>query len=102
MEKENIEKAQNEILNQLEEIKRGNFSEDDIAAIKRSLANSYKTVGDYLSSLESFYSAQAFDEKKCTPEEIVESLNRITKEQIVEAAKKITLDTVYALVGQSE
>lgn len=102
VEKDNIEKAKQEILNQLEEIKRGNFSEDDIAAIKRTLTNDYRTVSDYLSSLESFYSSQAFDEKIYTPEEMVDNLNKITKEQIIEVSKKITLDTVYALVGHMD
>ena len=101
VEKENIEKAKNEILNQLEEIKKGNFSEEDIIAIKKSMANSYRTVGDYLSSLESFYSSQTFDKKIYSPEEIVENINKVSKEDIIEASKKITLDTIYALVGES-
>lgn len=102
VEKENIEKAKNEILNQLEEVKKGNFTEEDIAAIKKSLSNAYKTVGDYLGSLETFYLSQAFDENVVSPEQIVEDINCVTKDQIIEAAKKITLDTVYALVGETK
>lgn len=101
VEKENIEKAQKEILHQFEEIKKGNFSEEDILAIKKSLSNSYKTVGDYLSSLEAFYSAQVFDEKICTPQDIVNNINEVTKEQIIEAFNKVTLDTVYTLIGET-
>lgn len=101
VEKENIEKAKKEILNQLEEVKKGNFSDDDISAIKKSLSNSYKTVNDYLSSLETFYSAQVFDEKIVTPEETIEKINAVTKDQIVEVANKITLDTIYTLVGEA-
>ena len=65
------------------------------------MANSYRTVGDYLSSLESFYSSQTFDKKIYSPEEIVENINKVSKEDIIEASKKITLDTIYALVGES-
>lgn len=101
VEKDNIEKAQQEILNQLEEVKRGNFTDEDIATTKRSLANSYRTIGDYLSDLESFYTAQAFKEKIFTPDELIDGLNGVTKEQIIEAARKITLDTVYALIGDA-
>ncbi len=99
VESKNIEKAQEEILNQLNEVKEGNFTEDDMNNIKRSLSNTYKTIGDYLSSLETFYISQVFDDEKISNLEYIEQLNSVTKEEIVEAAKNISLDTVYTLVG---
>lgn len=100
VEKENIYKAKLEILNQLEEVKKGNFTENDIDAIKRSLSNSYKTIGDYLSSLESFYISQTFDSQKVTPTEFIKRINDVTKDEIVQASNLITLDTIYSLVGE--
>ena len=102
VESKNIERAKEEILNQLDEVKKGNFTQDDISNIKKSLSNMYRTIGDYLSSIESFYLSQIFDERKFSTDEFIEKLERVTKEEIVDAANKIYLDTVYTLVGTGE
>ena len=99
VEKENIKRAKEEILNQLEEVKKGNFTEDDMNNIKRSLSNSYKTMGDYLSGMESFYLSQIFYKNKLSTLQYVEKLNSITKEEVIDAAKKINLDTTFVLEG---
>ena len=99
VETKNTERAKEEILNQLNEVKKGNFTDEEMNTIKRSLSNVYRTIGDYLSSIESFYISQIFDDRKLSPLDYIEKLNRITKEEIVEAAQNITLDTVYILNG---
>ncbi|MDQ5983174.1 MAG: hypothetical protein RUMPE_00172 [Eubacteriales bacterium SKADARSKE-1] len=100
VEKENIQKAKLEILNQLGDVQKGKFTDNDVDAIKKSLSNNYRTVGDYLSSLENFYISQTFDSERVTPLEFVKRINAVTKDQIVKAANLITLDTVYILVGE--
>jgi len=99
VESKNIKRAKEEILNQLEEVKKGNFTEEDMNNIKRSLSNTYRTIGDYLSSIESFFVSQIFYERKLTPKDFIEKLNNVSKEEIVNAAKKITLDTTFILNG---
>lgn len=102
VEKKNIEKAKTEILNQLEEIKKGNFTDSELDNTKKSLANSYRTIGDFLSGLENFYLSQVFDGEFSSPEQFIEKINTVSREQIINAAKLITLDTIYALVGNEE
>ncbi len=102
VEKKNLEKAKDEILNQLNEIKNGNFTDAELDDTKRSLANSYRTIGDFLSGLENFYLSQAFDDEFLPPEQFIEKMYKVSREQVINAAKLITLDTVYALVGNEE
>ena len=102
VENRNITKAKDEILNQLEDIKLGNFTQDDIDSIKRSMSNGLRTVSDYLSSIENFYLSQTFDNTKYTIDELIGKINSVSKEQIIDAAKSITLDTVYILKGKDE
>lgn len=102
VEKKNLEKAKDEILNQLDEIKNGNFTDAELDDTKRSLANSYRTIGDFLSGLENFYLSQAFDDEFLPPEQFIEKMYKVSREQVINAAKLITLDTVYALVGNEE
>ena len=101
VENENIDRAKEEILNQLEEVKRGNFTEEDMQAIKRSMTNSFRTVGDYLSSMENFYLSQIFDKNKVTTDELIEKIKKVTKSEVITAANMITLDTVYVLKGKA-
>lgn len=102
VEKKNLEKAKDEILKQLDEIKNGNFTDAELDDTKRSLANSYRTIGDFLSGLENFYLSQAFDDEFLPPEQFIEKMDKVSREQVINAAKLITLDTVYALVGNEE
>ncbi len=102
VETENIDKAVEEILNQLDEVKKGNFDEEEIKAAKLSMCNSFRTVGDYLGALENWYVTQAFCEKILTPEEAADAVNAVTKEKVIEAAQCVKLDTEYRLVGSEE
>ena len=102
VENQNIEKAKEEILFQLDEIRKGNFDDDEIRAAKMSLCNSYRTVGDFLGGLENWYVTQAFCKKIQSPEEAADAVNAVTREQIIAAAQRVALDTVYRLVGSVE
>lgn len=97
VEKENIEKAKIEILKQLDEIKKGNVTENELSATKKSLSNSFRTISDYLSGLENLYITQVFDGKFCTPDQFVEKINTVTIDEVINAANMVTLDTVYSL-----
>lgn len=48
VEVKNMERAKEEILRQLDEVKQGNFDESEVEAAKMSLCNSYRTLSDSL------------------------------------------------------
>ncbi len=102
VETRNIERAKQEILAQLEEIQKGNVTEEELVSAKLSLCNSYRTVEDYLSGMESWYLLQTFRKTSQTPEEAVQQIQKVTKEQVIAAANRVTLDTTYRLVGSEE
>jgi predicted Zn-dependent peptidase len=99
VENTNIERAKNEILKQLEEVKKNNFTDDDLQAAKLSLCNSYHTVADSLDSLEGWYLSKTFSDPSRTPEQEAAMITAVTREELVEAANKVVLDTVYRLTG---
>lgn len=102
VEKKNIDKAKTEILEQLKEIKLGNFSNDDLSETKLFITQSIEKVKDGLESLDMWYTEKAFDKIKDTPDDAIEKINKVTREQVIEAANKVTLDTVYILSGKEE
>ncbi len=101
VEKDNIEKAKKEILNQLNAIKIGDFTERDINIAKMAMINSLKTTYDHLGALEIFYLFQTFDNVILSPNEQAKNISKITREGIIKAANKISLDTVFTLESKN-
>lgn len=102
VEKENIERAQGEILNQLKDIQAGNFTDDEINQTKMSAINNIITSTDYLSGLENWYVSQIFDKKILSQEQVIAQIKQISKQDIIDASNKISLDTVYILTSNGE
>ncbi len=102
VETKNVEKAKQEILVQLEEIKKGNFDESEIDAAKLNMCNSYRSVSDSLGGLEAWYLSQTFTGHIERPEEAAANIMSVTRQDIIGVANKVTLDTVYRLLGNGE
>ncbi len=102
VETKNVDRAKQEILFQLDEIRKGNFNEDEVNAAKLSICNSYRSVSDSLGSLEVWYLSQTFANQIKRPEEAAAIINAVTRQEIIDAANHVTLDTVYRLIGSGE
>ena len=102
VEVKNMERAKEEILRQLDEVKQGNFDESEVEAAKMSLCNSYRTLSDSLGGLENWYLSQTFASHSQQPEEAAAQINAVTRQEIIDAANRVTLDTLYCLVGNGE
>lgn len=97
VEGENIEKAEQGILKEIADMKKGEITDFEIEATKMAVINSFYSSNDTVSGIESWYSSQLFDDSFKSIEELSEEINSVTKEEIVKAAQKLTLDTVYVL-----
>ena len=99
IEVENKQKTQDEILEQLDNIRNGNITEEELVLAKKSLKNAYNELEDNPTSLEGWYLTRRLAGLDDTPENVIGGIIGVTKEEVVEAAKKIKLDTVYFLEG---
>lgn len=102
VEKQNIEKAKKAILEQVEDMKNGNITDEEISSAKLSVSNSYLTSVDSSAGTQSWYIGQILKGTQRTPQEEADIISAVTKEQIVTAANKLTLDTIYVLTGNDE
>ena len=93
----NIEAAKSAILNEVEELKKGNITDFEIASAKLAIVNSFRSIVDTVTGIASWYSTQLMDASVDTPEQAAEKINAVTKDEIIEAANKLQLDTVYVL-----
>ncbi len=95
----NFEKTRDEIINQLEDIKRGNVTKDELQNAKSAIMNSLASYRDELSSLVGYYSSQCAFSKMHTIDEALEKISNVKTEQIIDAARQIKVDMVYFLCG---
>lgn len=95
----NREAAEREILCQVERLQRGEFTDEELDAARKSLAFYYRTVPDIAGNIESILFRRNMTPEKQTPEEAAARIGAVTREEVVEAAKLFSLDTVYFLTG---
>ena len=93
----NLEKAKKAILNEVKELTSGNITDFEIESAKLAMINSYKSITDTVTGIETWYLTRILDDKVDTPEETAEKIKSVTKEQLLEIAANIKLDTVYML-----
>ena len=93
------EAAQAEILRQLDCIKNGEITEEELASTKLIMKNSLGTVGDFLSGLDNWYMTCILDDLILTPEEDAGEIDKITIEEVVAMAKRAKLSTIFFLKG---
>ncbi len=96
---DNIEKTKKAVLAELDAIRKGDVTDDEINFAKLSIANDFVSICDTVSGLGEWYVSQLADKELLSVEEAIADFNAVTKEQIVEAANKVTLDTIYVLRG---
>ena len=99
VEVENKQKAIDEIMRQLEEVKAGNFTDKEIDNAKMTIVNSYKGVYDGLGNISHWYLRQLIKGDVKTPEEMIDAVNKAGRDGIISAANRLSLDTTYFLKG---
>ena len=96
---ENYEKTKTAILQQIEDIKNGVITEDELQNAIRSNYSAYKSSADQSSYLCSFYLNHIINGRFFTPEEECEFSLNVTANDAVTIAKTIVPDTFYLLKG---
>ena len=102
IEDENEKKATDAILAELENMKKGNFTDEEIENSKKGLTDGYLSVGDTPESIDAWISARTLEENIDLPQFFAEKIKDVTAEDIRLAAEKVTLDTIYMLSGNGE
>lgn len=99
VENENIEKTKEAVIDQLEEIKNGNFTNEDINFAEMAIENDFKSVADSAGNVSNWYFDCIRKNDIVTPEEKLGRYLGVSKERIIAAAKSMVLDSVYVLTG---
>ena len=94
------QRAYDEILRQLEAVRKGELEDWELGGARSTLLNAYASMGDSQGKLENFYLGQAATGQTESPEDLAEALRTVTAERVFQAMDTVTLDTVYFLKGK--
>lgn len=97
---QNYETAKWEILAQLEDVKAGKITDDELEGARRILINQYRSIEDEQGRMEEYWLGQAAAGTEDDPGTLAARLETVTGEQIAQVARKLELDTVYFLKGK--
>lgn len=93
----NYEKALEIIKEQIEDMKSGKFTENDLEIVKKILIDETETVCDEQVSQIVFCYEGEFKIINTTVEELIEKIKKVTKEDVIEIANKVKINTIYFL-----
>ncbi len=99
VETDNIEKAENAIMEQINAFVHGNVTDEELNSAKKVLKNVYISTLDNLSAMHGWYIVGTLSSFLASPAEEADIVDRITKEEVTELANRIKLDTVFSLIG---
>lgn len=93
----NYEKANEIIKVQLDDMKQGKFSDEDIENAKRYLISGIKTIETEQDSQIVYYIGQELGNTSENLEEYMDKINKVNKKEIVEFANSININSIYFL-----
>ena len=93
----NYQKAIEIIKKQIEDMKNGDFTDEEIENAKNGIIASIKTIDDEQDTEITYYFGQELSGTKTRLEEYIENIQKINKADVLEVAKQISINTIYFL-----
>lgn len=93
-------RAQAEILAQLDAVRAGDVTDEELTAARRYLAGALRAMTDSPGALEEFYLSQTLKGLDYGPEELAGLVELVTKQAVTDIAAGVELDAVYFLHGE--
>lgn len=93
----NYEKAMEIIRKQLEDMKNGNFTDEDIENAKKGIISGIKAIYDEQDTEITYFFGQELTDSKTSLDEYMEKIQNVNKEDIVKVANSVTINTIYFL-----
>ena len=93
----NYEKALNTIKKQLEDMKQGNFTEEDIENSKKLITESIVGISSEQDAEITYCYSQELANEFITLEEYIEGVNKVSKKEIIDLSSNTLIDTIYFL-----
>ena len=96
------DEASEEIFRQLDAMRQGEITEEELRAARTILASELRAMTDSQGELEGFTLSQTLDGLDYGPLELAELVESVTKEEVVAIARSVECDMIYFLKGNPE
>ena len=93
----NYEKALEIIKQQIEDMKKGDFTDEEVENAKKGIIASIKTIDDEQDTEITYFFSQELSKSKCNIEQYMQRISEVTKDKVVDVANKVSVNTVYFL-----
>lgn len=93
----NYEKALEIIKQQIEDMKKGDFTDEEVENAKKGIIASIKTIDDEQDTEITYFFSQELSKSKCNIEQYMQRISKVTKDNVVDVANKVSINTVYFL-----
>lgn len=93
-------KAKGIILEQMDAMVSGDFTDEQIEEAKKLVVNQWKETLDHPDGLVEILYHQVLAGAERSPDQFIKEINQVSKENLLEVGQKIELDTVYFLTAQ--
>ena len=97
----NYEKAMEIISKQIEYMKNGIFTDEDIENAKKGIISGIKSIDDEQDTEITYFFGQELSDGKTSIEQYIEKVQKVTKEDIIKVANGVIVNTVYFLKDNS-
>lgn len=94
---ENYKKALDIIKQQIEAMKQGDFSEEDIQNAKNVIKSNIQAIGDEQDTEIIYFLGQALSDNNVDLQQYINFVDSVSKNEIIDFAKTINVNTVYFL-----
>ena len=93
----NYEKALEIIKQQIEDMKKGDFTDEEVENAKKGIIASIKTIDDEQDTEITYFFSQELSKSKCNIEQYMQRISEVTKDKVVDVANKVSINTVFFL-----
>jgi len=93
----NYEKALELIRQQIEDMKKGDFTDEELENSKQGVIASINTIYDEQDTQIMYYFGQELTKAKTTLKQYSEKVQNVTRQGVVDIANKVNVNTIYFL-----
>ena len=93
----NYDKALEIIRQQIEDMKKGDFIDEEVENAKQGIIAAIKSINDEQDTEITYYFGQELSKNKVNIENYMDKISKVKKQDVVDIANKISVNTVYFL-----
>jgi len=95
-----FQKTKDAILKELEAVKTGDFTDEELKIAKEYIISTFSSYEDSPGLLTDYYLGMAFSDKFPSISDVCSEIKNVSREEIIKSFENVSVDTVYFLNGK--